>query len=186
MNLRAAGLLDDDRGNRHGPLELAQLDFHSLEADVFESLVAKLNGIDVRVVVIVMMFGFRVMVCQFGFALRSFWQPVRTRNPSDYTQRRYDRYGNQPITTTGCRLFDGIGHTANHSGDRELDLAVTWKRVKLVGRIAEVRRARVDVQVTRSDRVSNQQHANRKMEAAVGHEGDPHRSYPKKNRPRAV
>ena len=40
VNLRATGLLDDDRGNRHGPLELAQLDLHALEADVLEGLVA--------------------------------------------------------------------------------------------------------------------------------------------------
>ena len=110
MNLRAAGLLDDNRGNRHGPLELAQLDLHALKADVLESLVAELDGIDVRVVgmivvvirlLAVTMFGVRVMVCQFGFALRSFWQPVRTRNPSDCTQCGNDRHGNQPITTTG-------------------------------------------------------------------------------------
>ena len=80
----------------------------------------------------VKMFVVGVLTCQFGFALRSFWQPVRTRNPGDCTQCGNDRHGNQPITTAGCRLFDGIGHTAIHPGDRASDCAVAWKRVKLV------------------------------------------------------
>jgi hypothetical protein len=69
------------------------------------------------------MFGVRVLVCQFGITLRILWQPVRTRSPGDCNQRGHDCHGNQPIATTGIRLFDGIGHTATkNSGDPRIEL----------------------------------------------------------------